>query len=351
MAIDVEKLALLRSIAGALAERELVDVNLLLHEAGLDEVGAGFWYDDRYDITSADRASRVLEVIRDLPRAMVDELALAVRQLFEVSVEIQAPREVRPLLLFASHLVAQKALVGEIGKYLDAWGITLFVAHDSIEPDDEWHAAIEKALRACDAGVVFLFPKFNASKWCDQEVGWLLGRGIPCYALKFQGEDPYGPLGKKQAFTVRDEMAAAQIGDVIIDWVKTKPALTSQLNASLVEALKGSWSFNRTDQVWAHLFTATDLGTNEVAGLLTAIRDNDQVYNAHGGIEGADTGPYAELAFKLAMNQPGFEANEQLAAEVARMRGLEALLPGSGTVPSAWPTPTSNPWGSFDDPF
>lgn len=329
MPIDVEKLALLRSISHALAERELVEVNLLLHEAGLNEINWGSWYDDRYDVTTADRASAVLEVIRDLPRMAVDELAIAVRQLFEVSIEVQAQDEVKPLSLFASHLASQKALVGEVGKHLDEWGITLFVAHDSIEPDQEWHAEIERALRTCDAGVVFLFPKFKASNWCDQEVGWLLGREIPCYALKFQGEDPYGPLGKKQAFTVRDEMTAAQIGDAIIEWMGTKAGLASRLSASFVEALKASWNFNRTDRVWARLYTVTALGANEVAGLLTAIRDNDQVYNASGGIRGGETGSYAELAFKLAMNQPGFEANEDLAREVAKMRGLEGLLPAT----------------------
>lgn len=329
MPIDVEKLGLLRSIADALAGRDLAEVNLLFHEAGINEVGWGAWYDDQYEVTGADRARAVLDLIRDLPRSEVDDLALAVRQLFDVSIEVQAEEEVAPLFLFASHLVTQKALVGEVREHLERWGIELFVAHDSIEPDQEWHSEIERALRTSDAGVVFLFPKFVASRWCDQEVGWLLGREVPCYALKFQGEDPYGPLGKKQAFTVKDGMTAAQVGDAIIDWLGTKAVLASRLNASLVEALKLSGSFKRTDRVWERLHSATGLGTREVAGLLTAIRDNDQVYNASGGIRDGDTGRYAELVFKLAVAQPGFEANADLAREVARARGLEALLPSA----------------------
>jgi len=346
MPIDVEKLALLRSIANALAERELVDVNLLLHEAGLTEIQWSSWHDDdRYEVTTADRAKAVLDVIRDVSRAEVDELAVAVRQLFEVSIEVQAQDAVEPLSLFASHLASQKALVGEVGQQLAEWGITLFVAHDSIEPDLEWHAEIERALRTCDAGVVFLFPNFVESRWCDQEVGWLLGREVPCYALKFQGADPYGPLGKKQAFTVRDGMTAAQIADAIIEWLGTKPVLASRLNASLVEALKSSWSFNRTDRVWARLHSASGLGANEVAGVLTAIRDNDQVYNASGGIQGGDTGPYAELAFKLIKDQPGFEVNADLAREVAKSRGLEDLLPVIDVAPATvWSTGGDTPF-------
>ncbi|RKE60518.1 toll/interleukin-1 receptor domain-containing protein [Microbacterium sp. AG238] len=346
MPIDVEKLELLRTIANALAERTLTDVNLLLHEAGLQELAWGHWQDDHYEVTDADRARAVLELIRDLPRADVDELALAVRQLFEVSIEVQAEKEATPLFLFASHLASQRALTGEVGEHLARWGVKLFVAHDSIEPDEEWQPEIERALRTADAGVVFLFPGFIESRWCDQEVGWLLGREVPTYALKFQGEDPYGPLGKKQAFTVRSGMTAAQVGDAIMDWIATKPALASGLDASLVAALQASGSFRKTDQIWERLHSASGLGVTEVGGLLTAVRDNDQVYNARGGIQGGETGPYAELVFKLAIAQPGFDANADLAREVARVRGLESLMP-------AHLAPEPDPWNRVgdDSPF
>jgi hypothetical protein len=345
MPIDVEKLALLRSVSNALAERELVDVNLLLHEAGLNEVAWNAWYDERWDPTLADKASAVLNIVRDLPRPAVDELAAAVRELFEVSIEVHSGEEPEPLKLFASHLAVQKAIVGAVGDELARWGVELFVAHDSIEPDQEWQSEIERALRTSHAGIVFLFPDFEKSAWCDQEVGWLLGREVPCYALKFQGRDPYGPLGKKQAFTVRDEMAASDIATAILAWLGTKPGLTSSLNGSFVEALKSSWNFNRTDRVWEHLRNATGMGATQVAGLLTAIRDNDQVYNAHHAAAEGESGPYAKLIFKLALEQPGFAANDHLAGEVARIRGLESLLPGS-------PTAEPDPWGAgANDPF
>ena len=345
MPIDVEKLALLKSVSNALAERELVDVNLLLHEAGHGEVAWNSWYDERWDPTLADKASAVLAIVRDLPRQEVDELAVAVRELFEVSIEIHSGDEQVPLKIFASHLASQKAIVGAVGDELGRWGIDLFVAHDSIEPDQEWQAEIERALRTSHAGVVFLFPEFGKSAWCDQEVGWLLGREVPCYALKFLGHDPYGPLGKKQAFTVRDEMTAPDIAAAILAWLTTKPGLASSLNGSLVEALKSSWNFNRTDRVWDHLRDATGMGATQVAGLLSAIRDNGQVYNAHHAAVEGDSGPYAELIFKLALAQPGFAANDELANEVARMRGLEALLPASAAAaPDIWATGTSDPF-------
>jgi len=347
MPIDVEKLALLRSISSALAERELGDVNLLLHEIGLDDLDARTWYDDRWEPTLADRANTILTAVRDLQRAKVDDLATAVRHLFDVSVEFTAQAEPEPLFLFASHLATQKAIVGAVGEEHAKWGVSLFVAHDSIEPDLEWQAEIENALRTCDGGVVFMMPGFGESNWCDQEIGWLLGREVPCYPLKFQGQDPYGPLGKKQAFTVHDGTTAEELAQEIVTWAETKPEFGMSLNGSLVEALKSSRSFRRTDEVWARLYAARDMTDKQVAGLLTAIRDNDQVYNASGGV-GDDVGSYAELAFKLALAQPGFEANEVFASEVAKIRKLESLFPAESGAEGAI---SADPWAvTIDEP-
>jgi hypothetical protein len=327
MSIDIEKLSTMRSVARALSECDLIDVNLLFHEMHLEEVMLGQWEDeDGYARSDEERFGAVLNIIRDLPREVVEELAPAVSQLFETTIQTNPQQGARPLFLFASHLTSQKALVGQVSNYLKGWGITLFVAHEAIEPDREWHNEIEKALRGCDAGVVFLSPNFKESKWCDQEVGWLLGREIPCYGLKFQDEDPYGPFGKKQAFSVRADMTAEKIGDEIIRWLSTKPELTSGFNASMVEALKLSRNFHRTDLVWERLHLATGLDSHEVASILAAIRDNDQVYNAKGGV-GEENGEYKELTFKLALKQPGFESNRDLAKEVAKSRDLEGLLP------------------------
>lgn len=342
MAIDVEKLALLRALGASLAEKELSDVNLLLHELGLNELSYNAWYgDDRWDVSQAERSTAVLERIRDLPRGDIDSLGTAVARLYDETITVSAPSAVRPLFLFASHLSTQKDFVGAVAQDLALWGITMFVAHEAIEPDLEWQQEIEKALSHCHAGVAFLLPEFSSSRWCDQEVGWLLGRGLPCLALKFRGQDPYGPLGKKQARSIHDSMTAAQVAQAIIEWLQTKPELALQVNASLVEALKSSTSFNKTDRIWAQLHAADGMQDDQVAGLLAAIRDNDQVYNASGGTE-EEFGPYKELVMRLATRQPGFEANVDLAREVAALRGLEHVLLDAGVTA----TPPADPWAT-----
>lgn len=179
-------------------------------------------------------------------------------------------------------------------------------------------------------------PGFEESHWCDQEVGWLLGRGVPCLPLMFQKHTPKGLFGKKQGDDeVRDNMTGEQIAQTIVDWLSRRVMLRSGFWSSMVEALKRSERFSRTDQVWKMLCDAEGLGADQVAGLLTAIRDNSQVYNASdpGGI------PYSELVFGLAKRQPGYADNEALAAEVAQARGLKG------------PQLQLDPWKSTADPW
>lgn len=314
----------------SLAGKELSDVNLVLFEAGLEEVRSRDWYgDDRWEPTQDQRVNEVLQRLRALPRPDLESLATALEGVYGEAAPSLPERQADPILLFASHLSTQKVLVGQVGEELATWGVRLFVAHDSIEPDLEWQSEIERALSRCHAGVAFLMPEFGKSAWCDQEVGWLQGRGVPCLPLKFQGQDPYGFLGKKQAHVVHDVMTAAQVASAILEWLAGKPQLRQNWYASLVEALKTSRSFRRTDVVWERLYAAEGLSAAQVAGLLTAIRDNDQVYNASGGV-GPETAAYKELVFRLVLRQPGFEANVELAREVAAARGLDDLLDDAG---------------------
>lgn len=331
LSIDVMRVRLLRELGQHLSRLELSDINLLLPESGLEAVDPVYWYgNDHWEPSQDQRSIEVLQRLRLLSSQELLDLGAAVGALFGQDRLVTLPSD-EPVVIFASHLSAQRALVGQVRDALTSWGVQLFVAHDSIEPDMEWQLEIERALSSCHAGVAFLFPGFQSSLWCDQEVGWILGRAIPCLALRFQGQDPYGPLGRKQALAIPDSHTAVQIASAILDWLETKSSIRPHLNSSLVEALKRSKSFNQTDHVWARIAKASDLQAAQVAGLLTAIRDNDQVYNANGGF-GHEPRPYKELVLELALKQPGIEGNFDLAREVAKARDIEAALGEVGHV-------------------
>ncbi|GAA4401526.1 toll/interleukin-1 receptor domain-containing protein [Tsukamurella soli] len=196
-----------------------------------------------------------------------------------------------PLFLFASHLSSQRVLVHAVGDELARYGIELFVAHDSIEPDSSWHDEIVGALDRCDGGIAFLHQGFRESQWCDQEVGWLLGRHVPVLSLKFDLA-PYGPLGKHQAQTARN-LSAEAIAIQLLERIAAKPTFRTHLGRSLVNAMAKSPNFRTTDAIWKHLREFDDLTASQFFALIAAANNNNQVYKANSPHDGGR--PYAEV--------------------------------------------------------
>ncbi|QTJ67952.1 toll/interleukin-1 receptor domain-containing protein [Rhodococcus sp. ZPP] len=238
-----------------------------------------------------------------------DEQLIELAQHFGLETPNDAPaaavtttvKSARPLFVFASHLAKHKAVVHEVSAALTEYGITLFVAHDSITVDAQWHDEIEKALDRADAGLVFLHDGFKESAWCDQEVGWLLGRHVPVMALKFD-TDPYGPLGKHQAQVIRTQTPTT-IAEQTVDRIRAKTELASGLGASLVAAMAVSPKFATTDAIWKHLRELRSLDANQCAQLLEATKDNNQI---HWASSPWDSGrPYPRVIVDYLRTQPG----------------------------------------------
>lgn len=184
-----------------------------------------------------------------------------------------------PLKVFASHLAAHRGVVSTYAAEFQKYGIELFVAHDSIEPDAVWADEIVQSLRTAHCGIVFLHDGFNASGWCDQEVGWLLGRGIPVPVLKFGATAPYGPLGFKQAINVAGRYHEPVVEETL-NVLRNSPAIAPNLIESLVVGLERSPNFHTTDLIWMQLRAYRELTTEQTERVLQAAAGNSQVRNA-----------------------------------------------------------------------
>jgi hypothetical protein len=101
--------------------------------------------------------------------------------------------------VFLTHLAMKRKFAADLQEALLDFGISCFVAHNDIEPTAEWCAEIEAALATCEALVALLHPTFHESNWTDQEIGFVMGRGLPTFAVHL-GQDPYGFIGRFQAF-------------------------------------------------------------------------------------------------------------------------------------------------------
>lgn len=145
------------------------------------------------------------------------------------------------LRLFVSHLAEHCKFAAELQEALLALGISCFIAHNDIEPTRDWQTQIEMALATCDALVALLHQGFHASSWTDQELGFAMGRGVPVFAVRF-GEDPYGFIGRFQAFNGNRKPPATlahELFDAYINNTQTR----HRMSEAVVELFEESSSF------------------------------------------------------------------------------------------------------------
>jgi nucleoside 2-deoxyribosyltransferase len=143
--------------------------------------------------------------------------------------------------LFVSHLAAHRAFAADLQSSLLTYGISCFVAHNDIEPTSEWQAQIETALATSDALVALLHESFHASNWTDQEIGFAMGRSIPVFAVRF-AQDPYGFIGRFQAFNGNGKAAAALARELFDAYRKNKQT-QRRMAEVLVSLFEASGSF------------------------------------------------------------------------------------------------------------
>ncbi|WP_210247720.1 hypothetical protein, partial [Salinarimonas soli] len=74
------------------------------------------------------------------------------------------------------------------------------------------------------AMVVFLHDGFGESKYCDQEVGWVMGRHRPILPLAYGTTMPHGFMSTIQAQKVGTR-PTSQVAKDVMTWLIGNPAL------------------------------------------------------------------------------------------------------------------------------
>jgi len=148
-----------------------------------------------------------------------------------------------PTGVFLSHKFEDAELMSRIRTGLHRFGVDAFVAHQDIHVSDIWLATIIESLDSCDALVAVLQADFHKSEWCDQEVGWALGRHIPVMVVRptnLTGPRKDGFLEQLQNLPIdRDNNKCAEfVVSKIIDFLLGRPEVRHQMAESLVFALE-----------------------------------------------------------------------------------------------------------------
>jgi hypothetical protein len=176
------------------------------------------------------------------------------------------------LRLFLSHVSAEKARVSKLKSQLLKWAVDSFVAHEDIEPNQEWQKEIELALRSMDALVALLTPTFHESKWTDQEVGFALGNGTLVMPVRL-GLDPYGFIGKQQGLSGQmDESETLASG--IVDLLLKHRSTAVKTREALIFGFEKAESFNASIAISKKLEGMKHISTDQLRRMEAACEDN-----------------------------------------------------------------------------
>ena len=236
-----QRIKLITEIANRLGKEEWTLIDLTLKQFGFPTLSS--WDDSK--------GAYIIAMINDAPPETLTDLGKHV----DFEINDNPHKNVVPafwvkarLRMFITHLAAHRGIAAELQQALHPYGISCFVAHNDIVPTEEWLTQIEVALSTCDILVTMLHPEFHNSNWTDQEIGFAMGRGVPVFGVRY-GQDPYGFIGRFQAFNGLGKASATVARELFVACRKNKQTQNTMANA-LVSLFEESGSFaNAKDRI------------------------------------------------------------------------------------------------------
>lgn len=187
-------------------------------------------YFDGYEDVEQMVSRNLLSVPDPVLGEMIDDLGI--ESATHIAAAVQRPAvwsDDAPLRAFISHLSKEKLKATRLRDSLAVFGISGFVAHEDIEPTQEWQVQIERALQNMEVFISIHTDKFSESVWTQQEIGFAVARGIKVIAIRM-GEDPKGFISKHQALSrgvKKAEEVAAEIDILLLKDERTQARYSS----------------------------------------------------------------------------------------------------------------------------
>lgn len=176
---------------------------------------------------------------------------------------------------FISYTSEYKAKAGDLKRILQRHGINAFLAHEDIEPLNEWLPEIERALFSMDILIALLTDGFRNSDWTDQEIGVALGRKKPIVPIRL-GANPYGFIGRYQAISGHEKQSD-EIAEEILDHLLRNDSTKELAKDAFIVSVAHSDNFYRSNQLADSLRCIDTLTPNQALSLVAAFNANAQV--------------------------------------------------------------------------
>lgn len=180
--------------------------------------------------------------------------------------------------LFISHRDIDKRRVHELASHLNEHGISLFVAHETIEPDEDWQREIRRALQSMDAMLVYITDDIFASIWVNQEIGYALARSVPIISIKCGAQDPAGFIHHRQAILGANgnpQENARKIRETL----RKKLLGSPRYREVTLHRFAKSSSFRASGSAFEDLVELNGFSNDELVNLVNAYNSNNQLHD------------------------------------------------------------------------
>lgn len=188
--------------------------------------------------------------------------------------------------LFISHLAKYKIQATNLKDGLKLYGISGFVAHVDIEPSKQWQDEIEKALHTMDALTAILREGFKQSNWCDQEIGFAVGKDTLIIPIR-QELDPYSFIGKYQAIQ-GNNTTVQEVAKKVFNTIVKNPKTRNKMITCLTNLISNSTHIETALKQLEILSEISDLPQELLEQMAKQIENNNVLIHSSDFIDKLD---------------------------------------------------------------
>jgi hypothetical protein len=178
---------------------------------------------------------------------------------------------------FLSYSHKDRRLAGLTKECLDSYGFDTFLAHEDLQPSDEWQKTILKRLKNCVIFLPLLTDSFSKSDWTDQETGIAVGLKKVIVPLKVT-RNPYGFISKYQAQLLDSETVEAACWKVVRR-LATKPKLADGIRDGVIQMFGKSKSFAAAADNAKKLKSLEPFSNEQLNEIVSVSSRNSQIYS------------------------------------------------------------------------
>jgi hypothetical protein len=185
----------------------------------------------------------------------------------------------QPLRVFLSYSHNDRRFAGALKRKLEAFRFSVFVAHDDVNPSDDFVACILEELRHSDIVMPLLTKSFHRSHWTDQECGFALNLDKLILPVS-KGVNPYGFLRNRHAYIVKKGKSLDAVLAELLSSLTHQKKVANKFRDSLILAVRTSSGFPKSIAIFNLLAKLTPFSRRQMKLLLKYSIAQDQVYRS-----------------------------------------------------------------------